>query len=240
LFCGSGGGDIVKAINRALKARGEERAMESYSLHGQEATARIVGRVIDKRLTDELGERLGLVIDGVDGRVHYVALGAPGMAAAGEEATIGSIVEIAPTPTGPRPADRNIARLARETGDYRPSIHRAMAESAGVRVPGGDYGAYAESHVRRLEALRRAGIVERVDADHWRIPGDFETRAGDYDAQRRGRMTLRLLSNIDRRGRPGDAAAQGGARRQRPRLACGGRRYPCAQRPRRANGAAGD
>jgi hypothetical protein len=72
-----------------------------------------------------------------------------------------------------------------------------MAESAGVRVPGGDYGAYAESHVRRLEALRRAGIVERVDADHWRIPGDFETRAGDYDAQRRGRMTLRLLSNID-------------------------------------------
>jgi hypothetical protein len=240
LFCGSGGGDIVKAINRALKARGEERAMESYSLHGQEATARIVGRVIDKRLTDELGERLGLVIDGVDGRVHYVALGAPGMAAAGEEATIGSIVEIAPTPTGPRPADRNIARLARETGDYRPSIHRAMAESAGVRVPGGDYGAYAESHVRRLEALRRAGIVERVDADHWRIPGDFETRAGDYDAQRRGRMTLRLLSNIGRRGRPGDAAAQRSARRQRPRLACGERRYPCAQRPRRANGAAGD
>jgi type IV secretory pathway VirD2 relaxase len=66
LFCGSGGGDIVKAINRALKARGEERAMESYSLHGQEATTQIVGRVIDKRLTDELGERLGLVIDGVD------------------------------------------------------------------------------------------------------------------------------------------------------------------------------
>jgi hypothetical protein len=72
-----------------------------------------------------------------------------------------------------------------------------MAESGGVRVPGGDYGAYVESHVRRLEALRRAGIVERIDADHWRIPGDFETRAGDYDAQRRGRMTLRLLSNID-------------------------------------------
>ena len=109
-------GDIVKAINRALKARGEERALESYSLHGEEASAQIVGRVIDKRLTDELGERLGLVVDGVDGRVHHVALGAPAMAAAGEGAAIGSIVEIAPAPTGPRPADRNIARIA---GDFR-------------------------------------------------------------------------------------------------------------------------
>jgi type IV secretory pathway VirD2 relaxase len=190
-------GDIVKAINRALTARGEARALESYSLHGEETATRIVGRVIDKRLTDELGERPGLVIDGLDGRAHHVALNSDVMAAAAEEASIGSIVEIAPTMTGPRPSDRNVAHLAQGTGAYRPSVHRAMAEAGGVRVPGGDYGAYVESHVRRLEALRRAGIVERIDADHWRIPADFETRAADYDAQRRGRLTLRLLSNLD-------------------------------------------
>ena len=84
-------GDIVKAINRALKTRGEERALESYSLHGEETATQIVGRVIDKRLTDELDERLGLVVDGVDGRVHHVGLGARAMAAAGEEATIGQL-----------------------------------------------------------------------------------------------------------------------------------------------------
>ena len=190
-------GDIVKAINRALKARGEERALESYSLHGEEAKTRITGRVIDKRLTDELGERLGLVVDGVDGRVHHVALGSEAMANAAEEASIGSIVEIAPAPAGPRPADRNIAQLAGASGEYRPSVHRVIAEASRVRVPGGDYDAYVESHVRRLEALRRAGIVERIDADHWRLPADFETRAADYDAQRRGRMTLRVLSNLD-------------------------------------------
>jgi Protein of unknown function (DUF3363) len=72
-----------------------------------------------------------------------------------------------------------------------------MAEAGGVRVPGGDYESYVQSHVRRLEALRRAGIVERVAADHWRIPTDFETRAADYDVQRRGRMTIRLLSALD-------------------------------------------
>jgi type IV secretory pathway VirD2 relaxase len=190
-------GDIVKSINRALKQRGEERALASYSLHGEEATGKITGRVIDKRLTDELGERLGLVVDGLDGRVHHVALSSDAMANAAEEASIGSIVEVAPAPAGPRPADRNIAQLAGASGDYRPSIHRAIAEASRVRVPGGDYGAYVESHVRRLEALRRAGIVERIDADHWRLPTDFEARAADYDAQRRGRMTLRVLSNLD-------------------------------------------
>jgi len=190
-------GDIVKAINRALKARGEERALESYSLHGEEAKIRITGRVIDKRLTDELGERLGLVVDGVDGRVHHIALGSEAMASAVEEASIGSIVEIASASNRPRPADHNIAELAGTSSEYRPSVHRVMAEAGRVRVPGGDYDAYVESHVRRLEALRRAGIVERIDADHWRLPADFEARAADYDAQRRGRVSLRVLSSLD-------------------------------------------
>ena len=48
-----------------------------------------------------------------------------------------------------------------------------------------------------MEALRRAGIVERIDADHWRLPADFEARAADYDAHQRGRVTLRVLSNLD-------------------------------------------
>jgi len=187
-------GDIVKAINRALTARGDGRALGSYVLHGEQAPAPIVGRLIGKGLTDELGERIGLIVDGVDGRVHHVAVGE---AARAEEAKIGAIISIGPAPAGPRPADRNIAELSQATGDYRPSMHRAMAAAGGVRVPGGDYESYVQSHVRRLEALRRAGIVERIDADHWRIPHDFETRAADYDAQRRGRMTIRLLSALD-------------------------------------------
>ena len=191
-------GDIVKAINRALKARGEERALESYSLHGEEATTQIVGRVIDKRLTDELGERLGLVIDGVDGRVHHVALGAPAMAAAGEEPAIGSIVEIAPAPTGPRPADRNIARIAGDYGrlspEHSPRHGRILAASEFRAATTAPMSRAMSAGWRRCAAL---GSSERIDADHWRIPEDFEARAGNYDAHRRGRMTLSLLSNID-------------------------------------------
>jgi type IV secretory pathway VirD2 relaxase len=113
-------GDIIKAINRACKERGEERALGSYVLHGEPVPSPIVGRVIGKGLTDELGERLGLIVDGVDGCVH-VALREAGTA---DEARMGTIVEISAVPAGPRLADRNIAELVQGTRDYRPNFHR--------------------------------------------------------------------------------------------------------------------
>jgi hypothetical protein len=185
-------GDIVKAINRALAARGHQRALESFNLHGEEIGTPIVGRLIDKRLTDELGDRVGVVIDGIDGRVHHVQLPHP---SAAEEVPIGAIVEVGRVPSH-RASDRNIADAA--VGElYRPSQHRAAAEAANLRVPGGDYGAYIDAHVRRLEALRRARIVERVDADRWLIPENFEARAGAYDAAKGRQASLRLLCVYD-------------------------------------------
>jgi type IV secretory pathway VirD2 relaxase len=186
-------GDIVKAINRALAARGQLHSPESLSLHGEQVGTPIVGRLIDKQLTDELGDRIAVVIDGIDGRVHHVAL--PDASAA-EEAPIGAIVEIGRR-RSPRPADHNIAEVARGTGAYRPSEHRALAEDRNVRVPGGDYDAYVSAHVRRLEALRRAGMVERVDANRWLILEDFEARAAAYEAAQGRRTQMRILCAYD-------------------------------------------
>src|SRR5262249_34259264 len=186
-------GDIVKAINRALAERGQGRSPETFDLHGEEARTAIVGRMIDKQLTDELGDRIGVVIDGIDGRVHHVALAD---ASAAEQAPIGAIVEVGRA-RSQRPADHNIAEVARRSGIYRPSEHRALAESSDVRVPGGGYDAYVGAHVRRLETLRRAGIVERADADRWLIPEDFEARAAAYEAARGRQTQLRVLCAYD-------------------------------------------
>jgi type IV secretory pathway VirD2 relaxase len=186
-------GDIVKAINRALAARGQQRSPEAFSLHDDEPGAPIVGRLIDKQLTHELGDRIGVVIDGIDGRVHHVAL--PNASAA-EQAPLGAIVEVGRAGSQ-RPADHNIAKVARGTGVYRPSEHRALAEASNLRVPGGDYDAYVGAHVRRLEALRRAGIVERGDADRWLIPENFEARAAAYEASRGRQSQLRILCAYD-------------------------------------------
>jgi type IV secretory pathway VirD2 relaxase len=187
-------GDIIKTINHSLAARGEARGAETILLHGEATSVPVTGRVIGKELVDELGDRIGLIIDGIDGRVHHVTMGGTAVA---EEARIGAIVEIGRALSTPRPADRNIAELAAGTGEYRPSHHRVIAEAGGVRVPGGDYDAYVESHVRRLEALRRAGIVERLDADCWRIPDGFEARALAYDASQGHRTSMRVLSAYD-------------------------------------------
>jgi type IV secretory pathway VirD2 relaxase len=187
-------GDIIKAMNRALAERGLERGMGNYALHGEEVQQAVIGRVIGKRLTDELGDRVALIVDGVDGRTHHVVLGDKVFA---EDAPIGSIVEICRPPAGPRASDRNIAALAADAGVYSPSEHRAIAETGRIRVPGGDYDGYIEAHVRRLEALHRAGVVERLDAGNWLIPSDFEARAAAYETAQSRRMNLRVLSICD-------------------------------------------
>src|SRR5262249_20918147 len=130
-------GDIVKAMTRALAARGQERALGTFDLHGEETRTPIVGRLIDKQLTDELGDRIGVVIDGVDGRVHHVALRE---SSAAEEAPIGSIAE-AGGARPQRPADHNGAEVAGGTGEYRSREHRAFAEATNLRAPGVDYDA---------------------------------------------------------------------------------------------------
>jgi len=182
-------GDIIRNMHKALKADGLERDPMTFQIHDAAPEVPIVGRVVDKYLTDELGENLTVVVDGIDGRTHHVAGIDP---ARMEDARIGSIVEIGPADTGSRPSDRTIAAIA-ESGIYRPSRHREQARFEG-RVPGGDYEGYVDAHVRRLEALRRAGIAERIDADQWRIPEDFESRAAAYDAGRNRQANIRILS----------------------------------------------
>ncbi|MEH3117258.1 MAG: DUF3363 domain-containing protein [Methylorubrum populi] len=185
-------GDILRTMQKALRAEGAERDPLTFAIHDAAPATPIVGRVLDKHLADELGENLTLVIDGIDGRAHHVSGIEPARV---EDARIGSIVEIGPVENAVRPADRAIAGMA-EDGIYRPSRHLEQARFDG-RVPGGDYEGFVDAHVRRLEALRRAGIVERLDVDHWRIPGDFEARAAAHDASRNARANIRIFSTFD-------------------------------------------
>ncbi|MEH3036037.1 MAG: DUF3363 domain-containing protein [Sphingomonas adhaesiva] len=185
-------GDIVRTMQKALRAGGSERDPLTFAIHDAAPATPVIGRVLDKHLTDELGENLTLVIDGIDGRTHHVSGIEPARV---EDARIGSIVEIGPAESTVRPADRAIAGMA-EDGIYRPSRHLEQARFGG-RVPSGDYQGFVDAHVRRLEALRRAGIAERIDADRWRIPGDFEARAMAHDAGRGTRANIRILSTFD-------------------------------------------
>lgn len=78
-----------------------------------------------------------------------------------------------------RVADRNIAALAVD-GIYRTGHHLAVAQ--GKATPDRDPRKVVAAHVRRLEALRRAGIMEREAEGVWHIPGDLAERSRQYDA----------------------------------------------------------
>lgn len=45
---------------------------------------------------------------------------------------------------------------------------------------------FVKMHARQLEALCRAGIVERIDADHWQVPDNVAERGLAYDLARDG------------------------------------------------------
>ena len=175
-------GDIIKTMHQALEREGiaEQRGYAGYTVHRATPTERIVGRVVAKGLgSDELGQQIGLTIDGVEGRVHHLEV----PASKAEDIRRGSIIAVEPPPSVPRAADRNILAATDAGGVYSPAAHR---EQALARLGADDADAYVRSHVRRLEALRRAGIVERVHAEHWTIPADLSERGLAYDRRRFG------------------------------------------------------
>ena len=189
--------EAVNSIHLALTRNGlaEERGASQFALHGEGSGQKIVGRVLAKGLAgDEMGERVHLIVDGIDGRVHHMEFKDPNRI---EEVGRDMIIEAAPVVSGPRPADRNIAGNAGEdNGIYRPSRHLERIRDSFERR-GKDPEAFVRSHVRRLEALRRAGLVERIDADNWKVPKDIVERGQAYDLSQGGDgLRIRTLSGI--------------------------------------------
>src|SRR5690606_38272745 len=102
-----------------------QRAMSGMKreLVVQDATsspAPIVGRIVDKGLAAELYDRGYLIVDGIDGRAHYVPL-AHGTDL--EALPIGGIVETRAATEGT--VDRTVASLAVD-GIYRTDHHLAV------------------------------------------------------------------------------------------------------------------
>jgi type IV secretory pathway VirD2 relaxase len=169
-------GDIVKALNRTLKSKGLDRAPSNQQLHHLPGSIvkPIIGRVVARGLSDEYRDRHYLIVDGIDGHAHYVNIGKGDSTAPLPE---NSIVEITPRSSGVRESDRTIAAVAAANqGRYDVDAHLAYDPSASER--------FAESHVRRLEAMRRAraGIDREADGS-WTISPDHLERVAAFEAK---------------------------------------------------------
>lgn len=68
--------DIIKTMHRVVREAGIDRPAGGFAVfNAARSDARIVGRVVGLGLSDELRDKHYLVIDGIDGRVHYADAG---------------------------------------------------------------------------------------------------------------------------------------------------------------------
>ncbi len=163
-------GDIIRTIHRAMTAAKLERRPELYVIDRDTDAAPVVGKVVHRGAADDHHDRRYLVIDGIDGRTHYVEVGR-----GADETPIGSVVSVQQARPALRKADRTIEEIARANGGlYSEDIHLAYDASATDE--------YVRAHVRRLEALRRRGVgVERQSDGTWLVPPDHSDQVLEHE-----------------------------------------------------------
>jgi len=176
--------DIVRTMQRALGA-----GREAYAIFDPATAHALTGRIAATGLADEHHDHPYLVLDGVDGRAHYVRLP---LAIDDRELPVGGIITVSGR-SGERAADRTIAALA-QNGIYTPAEHVRLA-AASCR-PGQDPAEFVAAHERRLEALRRAGVTERLADGTWRVPPDLATQGQRVDRRRGGGTSVTLESAL--------------------------------------------
>jgi len=171
-------GDIIKTLHREMATRDIARSPADYVIHdpADPHTKPVTGRVVARGLSDEINDRHYLIVDGLDGRAHYIDIG---KGEATEPLPEGGIVSATPKSIEPRKVDRTVAEIAAANGGrYNTDIHLQYDPRATEN--------FAETHVRRLEAIRRTvGKIEREPDGTWKIAPDHLDHVVDYE---RGRV----------------------------------------------------
>ena len=177
-------GDIIKTMHRDLTAAGIHRAAGDHVIFdGQAGAERVIGRLVGEGVSDELHDRRYVIVDGIDGRTHYADLGVRQVTS--EPLIRNTIVEVRAPDVSPRAVDRTVADVAgRNQGVYSAELHREFDPKASEE--------YIQTHVRRLEAMRRQGLVERSSRGEWSVGPDHLERAAQFEVAQRSHSPARI------------------------------------------------
>jgi hypothetical protein len=84
-------GDIIKTMHRAMTDGARAPDVAGFAIHGEDVTDRIIGRLVERGLQDELAGTAYAIIDGADGRTHHIRFANLDMTG---DAQPGAIVEL--------------------------------------------------------------------------------------------------------------------------------------------------
>ncbi len=185
-------GDIIRSMGAELGDRLAPANVRDFET--EKSVTRIIGRVAGAGALDDGHDRRFLALEGDDGHQWRVPVDfAPGAAP-----PKGAIIEATRASASPRKVDLTIAAIAdRRAGHYSDDVHAAEDPSSSA--------AYRLAHKRRLETLRRVGIVDRNPDGTWRVPENFLERAAAYEDECSA-ARVRVLSWVALDQLPGAAA----------------------------------
>lgn len=188
--------DIIKTMHRSL-ASGNNQEKRIYDPNSG-SRERITGQVVERGIADELDNRQYLIVSATDNRLYYVPL-SNGSELPGREAKAGAIVSISAAGADHhfRVADKSILEIAAQNGGvYSVKQHRHQVNK--YRLPEGvTVDAYLENFLKRMKALERQKLIERVGEDSWKIPPDLKERLLDYGVKR-VKVTLESADDLSR------------------------------------------
>lgn len=157
--------DIIKQIHRSLSGA-EDRTIQGET----EITSTMTGAVLRKGMRGEAHDEPYMILDTLDGRAVLVQLPDGDQV---EDVRTGMIVSVMPADPKPKPSDKNIDQIAgANSGIYSEELHSSADPRASA--------SFIQAHIRRLEALRRNGIVERKSDGRWDVPNNYLERVREY------------------------------------------------------------
>ena len=172
---------MVKAIHRSLEQNGnsvglvtERNRFDPNGLMAQPIT----GAVQHFGRPDDTREGGFVVIQSLEGAPIYAKVSESEIF---ETLKKGQIVTFQPHQLGARKIDHSIS-------DFAKSHNGTYSEVRHITEGGNISPAYAQAHVRRLEALRRKGLVTRHQDGTWHIPANYLERASNYEADKARRL----------------------------------------------------
>lgn len=173
-------GDIIRSMEHAVGDRLSLHNLRDFA--SEAAPAKLIGRVAGSGAADDAHEKRFLAIDGADGNQWHVEIDLKPGAMPPEDA----IVELSKSAGTPKKSDLTIAAIAGNNGGiYSNKLHE-IADPRSTPE-------YRLTHKRRLEALRRARIVEREADSSWRVPEDYLKRAAEFE-RGKAAANVRVLS----------------------------------------------
>jgi type IV secretory pathway VirD2 relaxase len=65
-------GDIIKTMHRAMTDGALAPDVAGFAIHGEDVSDRVIGRLVERGLHDELAGTAYAIVDGADGRTHHI------------------------------------------------------------------------------------------------------------------------------------------------------------------------